>query len=223
MHAMRKLLRTLSRSVKENLALLRSAIINQKIRLLYPTVQMGRNVRFYGPIHLRIAKTATVRIGDNVTFRSSTAYNFVGINRPVSIYVAEHATLEIGDDCGFSGTAIYAATHISIGNCCNLGGNSSLWDTDFHPLDYQLRRGGVVGTKTAPIRIGSDVFVGANALILKGVTVGERSVIGAGSVVARPVPADQIWAGNPARFVRHLSTGVSDLPVSHSYEVHSPV
>jgi len=178
--------------------------MRQKIRLLYPNVSLGRNVRFYGPIHLRIARTATVRIGDHVTFRSATAYNFVGINRPVSIYVGEQATLDIGAHCGFSGTAIFASTSIVIGPHGNFGGNTSLWDTDFHPLDYQLRRVQTEGAGQAPIRIEADVFIGANALILKGVTIGARAIVGAGAVVSRSVPADQVWAGNPARLVRLL-------------------
>lgn len=206
---MRHLLRLASRTLKAGLANLYSALVYQKINWLYPHVRLGRNVRFYGPIHLRIAKTATVCIGDNVTFRSATAHNFVGINRPVSIYVGEHATLEIGADCGFSGTALYASTRITIGEYANFGGNSSVWDTDFHPVDHQRRRAGIAGTKSAPIQIGSDVFVGANALILKGVIIGHRSIIGAGAVVARPVPADQVWGGNPARFIRGLSSDVT--------------
>ena len=199
---MRHFLRTINRTLKAKIALLGSSIIYWKVRLMYPTVHLGKNVRFYGPIHLRIARSATVYIGDNVTFRSLTQYNFVGINRPVSINVNEHATLDISHDSGFSGTAIYASTSITIGAYCNNGGNSSIWDTDFHPLDYQLRRIQLDGAATGPIRIGSDVFVGANALLLKGVTIGSRAIVGAGSVVAKSIPADQIWAGNPAHFIK---------------------
>ncbi len=203
---MRQLLRTASRTTKASIAALRSAITYQKIKWLYPRVQLGRNVHFYGPIHLRIAKTATVRIGDGVTFRSSTAYNFVGIDRPVSIYVSDQATLDIGDGCGFSGTAIYASTHISLGAHGNFGGNVSIWDTDFHPLDFMARRVHDVSQITSsPIHIGDDVFIGANSILLKGVTIGERSIVGAGAVVTRPVPADQIWAGNPARYIRDVT------------------
>ena len=53
-----------------------------------------------------------------------------------------------------------------------------------------------------PVVIGNDVFIGAKSIILKGVTIGENSVIGAGSVVTKSVPANQIWAGNPAKFIR---------------------
>ena len=200
---MRQFLRTVSRTIKASSVAWQSAVTYHKIKLLYPRVQLGRNVRFYGPVHLRIAKTALVRIGDNVTFRSSTEHNFVGINRPVSIYVGEQATLDIGASCGFSGTALYASTRISIGACCNIGGNVGIWDTDFHPLDVTARRAHDVSQiASAPIRIDDDVFVGANSMLLKGTTIGARSIVGAGAVVTRAIPADQIWAGNPARYIR---------------------
>ncbi|GAB3562960.1 DapH/DapD/GlmU-related protein [Spirosoma luteolum] len=191
------------------------------IRLRYPQVQIGKGVRVYGPIQLRIARTARVVIQDNVVFRSTTRHNFVGLTKPVSICVLANAELLIGANSGFSGTSIYAATSIRIGNYSNFGGNSCLWDTDFHPLEAHLRRDPVNPARQAPIWIGSDVFVGANTLILKGITIGDRSVIGAGSVVTRPVPADEIWAGNPARYVRSLQpdpmgTGPHKPAVSYS-------
>jgi acetyltransferase-like isoleucine patch superfamily enzyme len=201
---------------KENLALIGSTITYHRIRLFYPGVKLGQNVRFYGPILLRISRTATVHIGDNVTFRSSTSYNFVGINRPVSIYVGDQATLNIGHNCGFSGTAIFATSSIQIGSYSNFGGNSSLWDTDFHPLDYRLRRVQLEGTRTSPIKIGEDAFIGANVLILKGVTIGSRSIVGAGSVVSKDIPADQIWAGNPAQFIRYTSSASVDYNANSS-------
>ena len=207
---MRHFLRIVSRTIRASLAELRSNIIYRKIKFLYPNVELGQNIRFFGPIQLQIAKNAIVHIGDNVTFRSSTAYNFVGINRPVSICVCDCAKLTIGANCGFSGTAIYASKSITIGPYCNLGGNTSIWDTDFHPLDYQLRRVQVKGTKQAEVYLDSDVFVGANSMILKGVIIGARSIIGAGSVVTKNVPADQIWAGNPAKLLRICAADSAD-------------
>jgi acetyltransferase-like isoleucine patch superfamily enzyme len=205
------MIRSSIRALRQTVSQLQSALTHLRIRLKYPHVQVGKNVRFYGPIDLNIHQTATVRIGDNCTFRSATRYNFVGINRPVSIYAGAGATLAIGDDCGFSGTAIVAVDKIVIESFVLLGGNSSVWDTDFHPLDYQLRRIQIAGTRTAPILIKSDAFIGANAHILKGSTIGERTVVGAGSVVSGSLPADEIWAGNPARFIRS-ATGQRSTP-----------
>lgn len=73
--------------------------------------------------------------------------------------------------------------------------------TPLHPLDAALRRREELGK---PIAIGSDVWVGGGALILPGVTIGSRSVIGAGSVVTRDIPDDVLAAGNPCRVIRRI-------------------
>ena len=58
--------------------------------------------------------------------------------------------------------------------------------------------------KTAEVKIGNNVFIGANTIVLKGVTIGDRSIIGAGSVVTKNIPEDEIWGGNPAKFIRKI-------------------
>ena len=73
--------------------------------------------------------------------------------------------------------------------------------TPMHPMDAKLRREREYGQ---PIRIGADVWVGGGALILAGVTIGDRAVVGAGSVVTRDIPAGVFAAGNPCRVVRNL-------------------
>ncbi|MDZ4200271.1 MAG: acyltransferase, partial [Kiritimatiellia bacterium] len=97
-----------------------------------------------------------------------------------------------------------ARNRITIGNHVRLGGNVRIFDHDFHSLDPEKRQGGedFTDVQTAPVTIGNDVFIGANALILKGVTLGDRAIIGAGSVVTCRVPAGEIWAGNPARKIQ---------------------
>ena len=77
-------------------------------------------------------------------------------------------------------------------------------DTDAHPLDYLARRTSNDGTKAAPIVIEDDVWVGAHSIILKGVTIGARSIIGAGSVVTKSIPTDCVAAGNPCRVIKKL-------------------
>lgn len=77
--------------------------------------------------------------------------------------------------------------------------------TATHPLDAQVRRQGLEAAK--PVTIGSDVWVGGGAIICPGVTIGDRSIIGAGSVVTRDIPSDVFAAGNPCRVIRPLSQG----------------
>lgn len=138
-------------------------------------------------------------LGRKIKFNSTIYSNFVGLYKPCTIEISKNATLKIGDFSGFSGVSIFCSKSITIGEYLFCGGNVSIWDTDFHPLNFEKRRNGSYGTKTAAIFIGNDVFIGANSIILKGVTIGDRAIIGAGSVVTKDIPSGEIWGGNPAK------------------------
>ncbi|MRS65529.1 acyltransferase [Larkinella terrae] len=198
-------LRTLKTAYTKQFVQWYSRFLCSWVKFRYPNVNIGSNVSIYGKIIFRVDKTAQVTIGNNVIFRSSTRSNFAGICKYTSIFVGKNATLTIGDFSGFSGVSIYCSKEISIGSYCILGVNSNVWDTDFHPLDYKLRRTQLDGAGQSPIRIENDVFVGGNSTLLKGVTIGSRSIIGTSSVVTKSIPADQIWAGNPARYIRQVA------------------
>jgi len=115
------------------------------------------------------------------------------------------AALKIGNHVGISGAVIWCSERIVIEDYVNLGAGSMVYDTDFHPVEYLARRNSHPGkTKTAPVHIERDVFIGARAIILKGVRIGERSIVGAGSVVVKDVPNDCIVCGVPAKIVRKL-------------------
>lgn len=173
------------------------------VKLKFSYVNFGHNTQLFGMPLLDINRKATVDIGNDVVFRSDIDSNFVGIYKPVSIFVNEGARLKIGNNTGFSGSSIYCNKQIEIGNNVNCGGNVAIWDTQFHPLNFQDRRiNDVKKIKSLPVLIQDDVFIGANSLILCGVTVGARAVIGAGSIVTKNIPSDEIWAGNPAKFIR---------------------
>ncbi len=144
-----------------------------------------------------------LKIGKKVIFNSATTSNYVGLYKTCTLAVVENAELSIGDYSGFSGVSIYCSSKIVIGKYVNCGGNVAIWDTDFHPLKFDERR---IHNKdkiiSLPISIGNDVFIGANSIVLKGVNIGERSIIGAGSVVTKNIPSDEVWGGNPAKFIR---------------------
>jgi acetyltransferase-like isoleucine patch superfamily enzyme len=90
-----------------------------------------------------------------------------------------------------------------------MGGNVRIYNHDYHALDYRARRDPVAdaaGCQSAPVVIGDDVFIGVNAIILKGVTIGDRSIVGAGAVVSlKTIPTDSLVVGNPARIVKRLA------------------
>jgi len=90
---------------------------------------------------------------------------------------------------------------VSIGDYTLIGPAVQIY-TPLHPLDAELRRTQEFGK---PVEIGSDVWIGGGALILPGVRIGTRSVVGAGSVVTRDIPEAVLAAGNPCRVIRKLN------------------
>ena len=115
-----------------------------------------------------------------------------------------YGPIKIGNNVGISNTCLYAAEEIEIGDNVRIGGDTRIYDTDFHSLDAKERESKKETIKISPVRIKNNVFVGAHCLILKGVTIGENSIIAAGSVVTKDVPPNQIWGGNPAKCIREI-------------------
>jgi acetyltransferase-like isoleucine patch superfamily enzyme len=167
-------------------------------------LDIGAGWQCYGLPIIQKHRQSTVQIGEHMSLRSTVASNPLGPNHPVIISTRRAgAVLRIGDDFGMTGGSIVVDEQITIGHRVWVGANTIISDTDFHPIDSEARRKNPLNANTAPITIEDDVFIGMNVLILKGVTIGERSVIGAGSIVTRDVPPDTIVAGNPARIIQH--------------------
>lgn len=170
-------------------------------KVLYPHIKFGKGIKTNGKLYLFLAGNAD--LGDHITFNNHTRYNYCGIKAPSSVYVEKGAYLKIGNNTGFSGTSIYCSKRIIIGDNCNFGTNTSIWDTDFHPLNSQARmRHDIHQINKAEVIIEDNVFIGANVLILKGVRIGEGAIIGAGSVVTADVMPYTINAGVPAKKIK---------------------
>lgn len=172
-----------------------------RARLAHAGVSFGRGLSLLGLPLVSVAPGATIRLGERVALCSSSRDTALGVSHPVILRAMQPgARLTIGDDCALSGTSVCAALSVTIGNRCLFGADVLVVDTDFHPLQAQGRRHATVGEAASrPVVIGHDVFVGARAIILKGVTVGDGAVIGAGSVVTQDVPSGALVGGNPAR------------------------
>ena len=159
-------------------------------------INLGRGVAFNGRILLERFKYSTINIGDNCVFNSNSLFNPRGTKRCILHTATDFAKIEIGNNCGFSGVSIVAWNSVKIGNNVMVGADTCIGDTDDHPER--------LGTETAPVEIKDNVFIGMHCLILKGVTIGENSIIGAGSVVTKDIPANCIAAGVPCKVIRYL-------------------
>lgn len=161
--------------------------------------------QMYGMPVIQRHRGSRIEIGKRAAIRSWQNSNPLLLNHPTIFSTRSPlASIRIGDDCGFSGAVIVAAERIDIGNRVSVGSNSIIVDTDFHPLDPQVRLADYNAGAHRPVIIEDDVFIGMNAIILKGVRIGKGSVVGAGAVVSSDVPAGVIVSGNPARVVREL-------------------
>ena len=165
-------------------------------------INCGKGLSTHGTLFVR---GGTISIGENVSITSCRETNPIGGDVKTILFAKNNATITIGDNTGISNSALVAVDSIAIGNNVLIGGNCKIYDNDFHSLDFNERMGTVdLGVKHAPVVIKDGAFIGAHTIVLKGVTIGERSIVGAGSVVARSIPDYEIWAGNPAKFIKKV-------------------
>lgn len=182
--------------------------------LKYNAVTIGKNWRILGRIFVK--SFGRISIGDDVIIRSAAYENPIGCGNRTYLQVLPNAELSIGNFVGMSNVAITCANRVTIEDYVMIGSGARLFDTDFHSLSPAERmRGHKENVHTAPILVKKHAFLGADCMILKGVTIGENAIIGAGAVVTRSVPDNQVWAGNPAQFVK-------DVPVSNE-EMNKPI
>lgn len=177
-------------------------------------VKHGRRMVVNNKVYIQ--GKGVIVIGDDFTFCSGDNMNPIGRNLRGSLYVPyPDSRIVIGDRVGISSSCLWAKDCITIGNDVNIGGDCLIMDNDAHPHDYLKRRASywkevdetvyLQSIPTAPIVIDDDVWIGARCIIQKGVHIGARSIIAAGSVVTKDVPADCIAAGVPANVIKKLN------------------
>jgi maltose O-acetyltransferase len=111
--------------------------------------------------------------------------------------------IELGDHVFINfNCTILDCMKVKIGSRVLIGPNVQIYSAT-HPTDYKLRAQGL--ESAAPITIGSDVWIGGGVILCPGVSIGERSVIGAGSVVTRSIESDVVAVGNPCKVIKHLA------------------
>ncbi|RKR81078.1 succinyltransferase-like protein [Mucilaginibacter gracilis] len=146
-------------------------------------------------------------IGHNFRFNSGRRHNIIGRQQLCYFVVGPQGKLTIGNHVGISSTAIVCYESIIIGDNVKIGGNTVIYDTDFHSLKVSERTKvpeDFSKVKTKPVKIEDNAFIGAHTTILKGVVIGRNSIVGSCSVVTKNIPPDEIWAGNPARFIKKI-------------------
>lgn len=178
--------------------------LHGRLRLRAVGVTFARNAVIIGAPIVDRHHGSNITIGERVTLCSVSRWTALGVAHPVVLRtMREDSELRIGANTGISGGSVCAAVSVVIGERCLIGADVMITDTDFHPLPPENRRfisdWTQIGCK--PVKIGNDVFIGARAIILKGVEIGDGAVVGAGAVVTRSVPARSVVAGNPAEIV----------------------
>jgi len=160
--------------------------------------RVGRNVQLEGMPY--IYGDGNIVIGDNVRIGNRNGW-IVGLK------VFPDAQLEIGDDSVIGYLNLFSvAKSVRIGKHCVFAGEVKILDNNSHSLDFEQRRvnAALRPDEVAPVVIEDDVWLGANCTVLKGVTIGQGSVVAAGAVVTRSVPPFTVAAGNPARIIKQI-------------------
>ena len=146
---------------------------------------------------------SSISFGSGVTLDSAIRSNRLGGFSPCVVRtVTPTARIQLGDHVGLSNSVIVAGNSIEIGEHTILGSGVMILDNDFHSMGTGFTWVSECSKNSKPIKIGRGCFIGSRSMILKGVTLGDRAVIGAGAVVTKDVPAYSMAAGNPARVVR---------------------
>lgn len=139
-------------------------------------------------------------LGAGVCFNSSVRSNPLANSRPVTLRtMSPDARILLDCGVGVSGCAICAAAGIHLGEGTFVGADAMIFDNDFHSPVGPFRWGNPTPDNPRPIEVGRGAFIGARAMVLKGVTIGDRGIVGAGAVVTKNVPAGHIAVGNPAQ------------------------
>lgn len=169
------------------------SILNKLKFILNPNIKLGKNV---------ICSKLTIKGPGKVIIEDNC--NLWSFAEKCELYTySKEATIHIKENTRINGATIQARKNITIGKDCRIG-SALIMDNDFHNSSPEKRHS-KSEIPTKPVEIGNNVWLCGRTIILKGVKVGENSVVGIGSVVPKSIPANKVAAGNPARIVKDLS------------------
>lgn len=165
---------------------------------------IGSNIRFKKAPLINVHKKATVQIGNNVLINSDNHNYHLNMHSRCKIMADRPgAVIQIGNNCRIHGTCIHAYQSIIIGNNCLIAANTQIMDGNAHNLSFSNTANRINTTGTVrPVVIEDNVWIGANVIVLPGVTIGNGSVIAAGSIVNKDIPPMVVASGNPAVVIK---------------------
>ena len=180
-------------------------------------IKVGKGCQFYGMPVTIMQPGSRISIGSNCDFRNFSPSSPMLLNhRCVLFTLTPDAEIHIGNSCGLSGVAIGCKKKITIGNNVLVGKNTEIMDSDWHPVNSIDKYNGDISDKA--VFIEDNVFIGMNCIILKGVHIGRNSVVGAGSIVTKSLPANMICAGSPCRPIKPIIVGQTAVEALVSLE-----
>lgn len=173
--------------------------------VLRANIKAGENLKLYGLVRMYAQNNGKIIIGRNCTIVSSAKNNPVGGGKKTILCAKNGGLITIGDNVGISNAEIVSLCSIIIENNVLIGGGTVILDSDHHSQNYVERmENDKESIKCKPVIIKEGAFIGAHCLILKGVTIGKHGIVGAGSVVTKTIPDNEIWAGNPAKKIGQI-------------------
>ena len=179
-------------------------LYNKMYNLLYlkkNKILYGKNLTINGRLNI----SGNISIGNNVTINSGKMYNKIGGQTNTFLITSNNGRIIIGDNVGISNSTVISHERVTIEDDVMIGGNCKIYDTDFHSIKYEHRiEKPDIHINKKKVLIKKGAFIGAHSIILKGVIIGEKSIVGAGSVVTKSIPDNEIWAGNPAKFIKKI-------------------
>lgn len=157
--------------------------------------KISSSSKFYGKPIVERFPNSKIEIGKSCEFVSTSLVNYRGISHKCILNTGcEGAEIIIGDNCGFSGVSIVSDNLVKIGNNVTVGADTLIGDRDDHTELY--------ASKAKPVIIDRNVWIGMHCIVLKGVHIGENTIIGAGSIVTKDIPANSIAAGIPCKVIK---------------------
>ena len=175
-------------------------------RIIFKNIRTGQNIKCWGRMLISKSPLSSITIGNSCVLVSSKLRATIAIFSPVKISAYNKSVIIIGDKVSMNGTCITCrSTSVQIGDNTMIASNVIIVDSDFHaPWPPEDRTHNMGYERDSSVKIGENVWLGMNTIVLKGVSIGDNSIITAGSVVVENIPANVVAGGVPARVIKSL-------------------